>query len=466
MKKVTVTERTEMMRTFLYPVLTMALAALFMAACGDDGGTTETTAGISCEGDVCYLSGTITEDTTLTSDKQWVLRGGVFIGDDINRTVLTINPGTTIYGEASTIGMLVIRRGSKIMAEGTAEAPIVFTSAQNDGSRSRGDWGGLIINGRAPVNGCGDDDMTDGYCESLGEGGTGYYGGDDPDDNSGVLRYVRVEFAGHILSPDNELNGIAFQGVGRNTTVEYIQVHMNKDDGVEFFGGTVNVKHVLITGPADDCFDWTDGWTGKAQFVVLQQYDDAGDQGIEADNNGEDNAATPRSHPTLANFTIIGSPDSEFSDLGILLREGTAANLYNFIVTGFNEACLDIDHDTTFTVSGAPGSLTGDLTMESSIVSCATNYKMNDEKDEDENPITDPWSVETWYTGQNGNQAADPQLGAPYNFTAPDFTPQSGSPALSGASAPGDSFFDTVSFIGGVDPASDWTGGWTIQSMN
>ncbi len=451
---------------FLLSILVFSL--LFVTACGgdDDDETGVTGDNGDCEGNVCYLSGTITENMTLTPDKQWVLRGGVFIGNDIDETILTIQPGTTVYGEASTIGMLVIRRGSKLMAEGTATAPIVFTSAQQDGSRARGDWGGLIINGRAPINGCEEEDSTDGVCEALGEGGTGYYGGSNPDDNSGVLRYVRVEFAGHILSPDNELNGIAFQGVGRGTTVEYIQVHMNKDDGVEFFGGTAEAKYILVTGAADDAFDWTDGWTGKAQFVLLQQYDGTGDQGIEADNNGEDNAATPRSHPTLANFTIVGSPDSEASDLGILLREGTAANLYNFIVVGFNDACLDIDHEETFTISGTPDSLTGDVTMESSIISCATNYKMNDEEDEEENKIDDPWSLEDWFTGQTGNQATDPMLTTPYDEAAPDFTPASGSPALSGATFPSDDFFEQVDYLGGVDPQSDWTEGWTTHAAN
>jgi hypothetical protein len=454
-------------------IVILTLLVLSFTACGDSSNADETDGDSNtdgdavgdCEGDVCYLSGTYTDDITLTPDIQWVLRGGVFIGDDENETILTIEPGTTIYGETSTVGMLSIRRGSKIMAEGTKDAPIVFTSSKEEGDRSRGDWGGVIINGRAPINSCGEADETK-ACEALGEGGTGYYGGNDPDDNSGVLRYVRVEFAGRILSPDNELNGIAFQGVGRGTSVDFVQVHMNKDDGIEFFGGTAEVKHVLITGPADDCFDWTDGWQGKAQFVVLQQYSDAGDQGIEADNNAEDNEATPRAMPTLANFTIIGSPDSEFSDLGILLREGTGANLYNVIIQGFNEACLDIDNSATFAFSGAPGSLTGNVTMENSLASCATNYKMNDEKDENEDTITDPWSLEEWFTSQDGNQASDPMLGDPYNTTAPQFIPNSGSPALIGSILPSDSFFNQVDFIGGVDPSDDWTKGWTISAQN
>jgi hypothetical protein len=174
--------------------------------------------------------------------------------------------------------MLVVRRSSQIIARGTAALPIIFSSSKLDGERARGDWGGLIINGRSTINSCAG---GTGVCEAFGEGGTGFYGGDDEADNSGVLEYVRVEFAGTLISPDNELNGIAFQGVGSGTTVDHIQVHMNADDGVEFFGGTVNVKHVLVTGVGDDSMDWTDGWRGRAQHIVLQQYDDGGDQGID-----------------------------------------------------------------------------------------------------------------------------------------------------------------------------------------
>ncbi len=278
-----------------------------LVGCGDkdEAGTGASAGGVACDGGVCVLSGVITEDLTLTADTDWLLRGGVFIGDDENPTTLTIEAGTTVYGETSTDGMLVIRRSSRIMAEGSADAPIVFTSSKEAGTRARGDWGGLIINGRAPVNSCGGDYEGD-YCEAYGEGGTGWYGGADAGDSSGVLRYVRVEFAGTLISPENELNGIAFQGVGSGTEVDYVQVHMNADDGIEFFGGTAQVKHVLVTGVGDDMLDWTDGWQGKAQFVVLQQFADAGDNGIEADNNGDDNEASPRSNPTLSHITIIG----------------------------------------------------------------------------------------------------------------------------------------------------------------
>ncbi|MGM0577441.1 MAG: hypothetical protein ACQEXJ_17080 [Myxococcota bacterium] len=420
----------------------------------DDAGTCTVEAPQSCP---------IVENFTMTADKQWLLQGGVFVGDDIEETVLTIEPDTTVYGETSSKAFLTIRRGSRIVADGTATAPIVFTSSKAEGSRARGDWGGVVLNGRAPVNGC-----NTPPCEAEGEGGSGLYGGDDPLDDSGVLRYVRVEFAGHPITEDNELNGIAFQGVGAGTTIDHVQIHMAADDGIEFFGGTAEWKHVLTTGISDDNLDWTDGWQGKGQFFVAQQYADAGDNGIEADNNGENNAATPRSQPTLANLTLIGVPSSNNSDLGILLREGTGANIYNAIVTGWNDACFDVDHSETFAnaVDG-DGMLTGDLTIESSIVSCDTAFEMGDEEDADGNPVQDPWSVEEFFTSMNpGNEVTDPMLQDPMNTAAPDVRPADGSPARTGATVPQDPFFEAVDFIGGVDPDDDWTAGWTTSARN
>ncbi len=224
---------------------------------------------------VRVIRGRFTSDVSLTADTHWVLRGAVFIGaaDGTSPARLTIAAGTRIIGETATRGSLVIERGAQIIANGTAAAPIVMTSDQPVGRRFRGDWGGLIINGNAPLN------LPGG--QAIGEGATGIYGGTNPTDNSGVLRYVRVEFAGIEFSPDNELNGIAFQGVGSGTTVENIQIHYNKDDGIEMFGGTVNIKRVLLTNIGDDSIDWTWGWTGKLQFAIAQQRGDDTDQGID-----------------------------------------------------------------------------------------------------------------------------------------------------------------------------------------
>jgi hypothetical protein len=250
---------------------------------------------------VRVIRGRFTSDVTLTNDTYWVLRGAVFIGEPAR---LIIPAGTRLIGETATRGTLVIERGAQIFANGTAAAPVVMTSDQPVGRRFRGDWGGLVINGRAPLN------LPGGT--AIGEGSTGVYGGTNPADNSGVLRYVRVEFAGIEFSPDNELNGIAFQAVGSGTIVEHIQVHYNKDDGIEMFGGTVNIKWVVLTNIGDDNIDWTWGWTGKLQFAVVQQRGDDTDQGIEADNHSTQQNLLPRSAPTLYNVTLVGDPTTEF----------------------------------------------------------------------------------------------------------------------------------------------------------
>jgi hypothetical protein len=407
-----------------------------------------------CSEGFCVLTGTITKDLTLTADKEWVLRGGVFIGNDADETVLTIEPGTIVYGESSTKGFLTITRASKLVAEGTADAPIVFTSSKEEGQRARGDWGGLIINGRAPVNGC-----NEAPCESFGEGGTGYYGGSNDADSSGVLKFVRVEFAGNLISPDNELNGIAFQGVGSGTVVDTIQVHMAADDCIEFFGGTVSVKRVLCTGIADDNLDFTDGWVGNLQFLVAQQFDDAGDNGIEADNNAENNASLPRSSPTISNITLLGAPGSSFADTGILLREGTGAFIANAIVAGFGEGCLDVDHAETFANgTDGQGGLSGNLVIEHSIFDC-TPLVVDDE--DDVFAMTD--FIQTM---NEGNTVGDPTLTAPFEAGEADYRPAGGSPALQGARIPSDAFFEIVTFKGGVDPNNDWTAGWTIRARN
>ena len=186
---------------------------------------------------VAILEGSITGERTLSTGNDYLLRGAVFVQDG---ATLRIEAGTTIYGEGASTGALVVAQGGTLMAEGTADNPIVFTSDALPGQHQRGQWGGLIINGRAPTN----------QGITQGEGNTGAFGGNDPNDSSGVIRYVRVEWAGIEFSPDNELNGIAFQGVGSGTVVEHVQVHFNQDDGIEMFGGTVNIKYALVTGRA------------------------------------------------------------------------------------------------------------------------------------------------------------------------------------------------------------------------
>lgn len=396
---------------------------------------------------VRVIRGRFTSAVTLESRYHYVLRGAVFIG---RGGTLNIQAGTRIVGEFATLGTLVIAQGGRINAVGTASAPIVFTSDQPVGQRGRGDWGGLIINGEAPIN------IPGGI--GLGEGDTGRYGGTNPDDNSGTLRYVRVEHAGIEFSPDNELNGIAFQGVGRGTVVDYVQISFNKDDGIEMFGGTADIKHVVLTGIGDDSLDWTFGWSGRAQFVIAHQRGDDADNGIEADNNGNNNDLLPRSNPTLYNLTFIGDPDSAEggeSDDGFLIREGTAGTLRNFIVIGFKEYGVNIDHTATIAqaTSGALSFGNG-IVFNNGLISSRTNLD----------------SAAAPFLGSNATirvgGANDPGLIDPYNHSAPNYRPASTTSlamTLAPATPPNDGFFEIAQYIGalGPDPAQDWTLGWT-----
>jgi len=453
----------------------LTFTLLFFSACegtdgdnddGSNGGGSESDLevaehpNVECTEDgetsICTIQGgDITEDLTLpnTDGVQYRLGGKVFVGDGESGTTLTVEPGVTIFaqsGSVSDLAFLSVRRNASIDAEGTADQPIVFTSSQSEGDRARGDWGGLIVNGKAPLN-IGD--------TGRGEGGTGEFGGSNPEDSSGTLKYVRVEFAGALITEEEELNGIAFQGVGSGTTIDYIQVHENSDDGVEFFGGTANAKHLVLTGIGDDSLDWTDGWQGNLQHVVIQQYDDQADRGIEADNLEADNDATPRSKPVISNMTVVGS--SAGSE-GVLLRRGTGAQLWNTIVTNAGGPCVDLDSQATFenAVDGN-GEFNGNLAIKNSIVddgSCATDFA------DDEEEFTPPFTVEEWFTGDDSNQLADPAIKSPTSIEDPNFQVESGSPADASSQQPEGSFFDDTAYIGGVGPDGEWARGWTIAT--
>ncbi len=386
----------------------------------------------------------------LSSDKTWVLQGGVFIGgDNKDQGVLTIEAGTKIVGKSGA-DFLVISRGSKIFAEGTKEAPIVMTTG-NTGNTDRGQWGGLVLNGNAPINTCGTYSAAS-PCEATGEGpgarGTGVYGGNNPADNSGVLKYVRVEFAGFEVSPDNELNGIAFQGVGSGTLVDYIQVHKNSDDGIEFFGGTVDVKHVLLTGNKDDSMDWTSGWVGRAQFVIIDQFDDAANNGIEADNLKSPMDATPRSNPILSNFTILGTVGAAAKGgSSLLLRKGSGVEVNNSIFQTAKKGCLDIDDQATAD--------SGEALFIGNFINCDRAF----EQEQGES-----WNTADFFTATDFNELTDPMLSG--------YTPEAGSPAVDlGDVTPfgprHGTWFTAVDFAGAVKDANDtWYKGWTTLARD
>ncbi len=401
---------------------------------------------------VVVVTGDVLGTESWVNTRYYVLRGAVFVRSG---STLNIQAGTTIIGESGSVGTLIVERGGRINALGTEQAPIVFTSDQPAGRRNRGDWGGIIINGRAPVN------LEGG--EGAGEGDTGVYGGTDPNDNSGVLRYVRVEFSGIEFSPDNELNGIAFQGVGRGTTVDYVQAHMSRDDAIEFFGGTVDMKHSVMSNAADDSLDWTFGWTGRVQFAAITQRGDDADNGIEADDNEFNNNALPRSNPQIYNITLCGDPDRNEggeSPRGANLRRGTAFTLRNFLVTGFKTVGFQIETSNTAT--------TGQVDNGTSQMGAGVAWGI---------PTPMHASVMTYvnsgrFPGVRVNQEPGLSTTACANHAAPNFQPSSVASLAGGQLAPiqppSDGFFEPVTFIGAVPPApaKNWMDGWTSFPQN
>ncbi len=404
---------------------------------GAGGDDVTTTTGdpnaIVCSDGLAVLSGTYTADLVIGPSvcDAFLLQGGVFIGEDAGNSgvTLTIEPGTIIYGDPATAGFLAIQQGSFIQANGTADAPIVFTSAQAEGNRARSDWGGLIVNGYAPINDCSDGTGEVAGCTAQAEGDAGTYGGDDPADSSGSITYTRIEFGGTEISPENEVNGIALQGVGSGTTLSHIQVHMNKDDGIEFFGGTANADHLVITGAGDDSLDWTSGWTGTVSHVCIQHYDDDGDRGIEAENNGEENEALPRSFPTISYVSLIGAGTER---TGMTIREGTAVSLSYVAAAGFDKGCLDVDGDATYAQLDS-----GNISITDSVLGCGDkNFKVDkDDSGAIEEPLDE--TLGTWWSEQ-GNDT----LGS-LSFTG---------------------FEANIGGVGCIPDGEDWTAGWTISA--
>ena len=400
------------------------------------------------DGAFCVLGGddvnTITESLTIgpVKDKRWVLEGRVIVGEDVGgaaapdatkkSATLTVLPGTVIEGENAKLSYLVISRGSKLIANGTKEQPIVFTALADE--KAPESWGGIAINGRARAT-CGT------TCQSEGEAGS--FGGPDDEDDSGSLKYVRVEWAGYEFSLGNELNGIAFNAVGDKTVVDYVQVHYNGDDGIEMFGGTVNIKHAVLAGNGDDNIDWQLGWRGKLQHAVVLLAPGRGERGIEADNAEGNADQEPISNPTLANLTILRT-DATPGD-GIHLRRGTKGALHSVLVQGF-VSCLNVTAD-------AQARLPADLTIAGSRIGCTTNF-------------ANAPSGTNFFAVDTSNQEVEPatllaELQS-VSITDPDFRLKPGSALLTGGSkVAGDAFFDQVDYIGAFDDTTDWTAGWT-----
>lgn len=291
------------------------------------------------------LSGDIKGSVTLSNKKIYGLKGIVFVQDG---GVLRIEPGTVILGEVGNTSAICVNRGGKIYANGTPDKPIVMTSGAAPGQRDRGDWGGLLIMGRAKTN-LGEAQIEGGISDGPDKKINGWYGGNDDDDSSGVLRYVRIEFAGIAESPDNELNSLTLGAVGRRTVIEYVQCSYGGDDSFEWFGGTVNHKYLIAYNGLDDDFDSDNGYRGKVQFGLTVRFPDIADQSnseaFESDNDSKASEREPFTMPVFSNMTVIGPFADMKWELGkevnpkyltaVQTRRNSRQSIYNSVFLGW-----------------------------------------------------------------------------------------------------------------------------------
>lgn len=368
------------------------------------------------------LTGNITADATLAEGASYKLSGGLHVKAG---ATLHIGPGVELVAVDDEVSdYILVEQGAKIDAQGTVSKPIVMTSELKEA----GAWGGIHICGRAHTNaGTG----------VLSEIGNAPYGGSDDADNSGTLRYIRLEYTGFALDEEHEANGVSFYGVGNGTTVEYLQAYKGSDDGFEFFGGSVNVKHLVVTSCSDDSFDWTEGWNGKGQFLVAYQEAESTlgydcDCLMECDNNGNNAAATPVAHPVLANVTLVGN-NSENGTLGVRLRAGTEVELYNAIVTG-KAKCIAVETPETensFSKAQNPSKL--EYVSMSTVLDSKQGIYTNDDF------VAGTGNATNYVNALTGKYVG----------------------TISGGKTFADSFFTAAAYKGAVPASDDWTAGWT-----
>ena len=433
---------------------------------GGGGGTSEN----------LVLSGKINTDRTLKAGNTYKLKGIVYV---VEGAKLTIEPGVIIQGEKTSRGTLVITRGTQILANGAVDKPIVFTS--DAATPAMGDWGGIVILGRAKTN------ATYNGVAGLGEieggvnnsEGLGLYGGADDNDNSGSLKYVRVEYAGYAYLPDKELNGITFGAVGRGTTVDYIQVSNAADDSYEWFGGTVDCKHLIAYKGLDDDWDMDNGFSGRIQFGISMRdsmlADISQSNGFEIDNDAGGSNLIPQTGAVFSNMTVIG-PRATLTNSGNSLfrrgmhtRRNSAVSIYNSIVMGWPmgwnlDGGLGTPTDLNYSAATPKAFLSNSILAGNNTqftytasASAPTGWTTTD--------------LQNYFNRAGaGNSSltnsSDVMLTAPFNHTgAPDWNPTSGSPALSGsdftAAKVNNSFFSSTTYRGACAQNDTWWKGWT-----
>jgi hypothetical protein len=399
-------------------------------------------------------NGAGTGTVTWTKDKEYVIEGFVFVNDG---QTLTIDPGTVVRfkaGEGENASALIVSRGGKIKAEGTADEPIIFTAESDDlilsvEKEKRGLWGGLIILGNAPINVKGGEAAIEGIPFSEPRG---VFGGPDENDDSGVLKYVSIRHGGTNIGDGNEINGLTLGGIGSKTIIDYVEIISNEDDGVEIFGGTVNLKHMVVSGCGDDAFDYDLGWTGNGQFWLAVQSKNLGDQIIEAGGGTEPVTGTPNSLPNIFNVTLVGNGNN---------GDGGCVRFFNY-AGGIlaNSVIVDDNHGILLEVTDAQHDsyvqwLQGKLVVKNNVfydVAAST-------------PAT-AFTLTGFYTTVQQNLWANSFVTSKNEFSNPNMDWENGDyipvPKIQGSMAlyP-DSWFQAVNFKGAFGE-SNWIEGWTL----
>ncbi|MEP6713231.1 MAG: hypothetical protein ABJA37_12475 [Ferruginibacter sp.] len=470
-----------MKKLFLYSIL-IAATAVSCRKIEVDGNTVVTPPPTGGGGtpENTILEGRITQNLTLKAANTYKLRGLVYV---TSGAILTIEPGTKIVGETGKTGGLIITRGTKIIADGTADKPIVFTS--ESATPQRGDWAGLVILGQAPTNssfngtqGVGAVEGGINNSDNLGLYGTPSTQGQNPADNSGILRYVRIEYAGYAFLPDNEINGLTFGGVGSGTVIDNVQVSYANDDSFEWFGGTVNCKHLIAYRGLDDDFDTDNGFNGKVQFGIGLRdsavADISNSEAFESDNDANGSSLLPQTNAVFSNMTVMGPKatlanvgNATYFKWGAQIRRNSSMSLFNSIIMGYPNG-LYID-----ATKGVPtdNNIPGSLLVQNTIISgCPVPVLFGRGTNVNvplvPNTMTD---IVNWFnTLAYGNSIyttnAEVGLTAPFNYTAPDFNPTAASVAVAGAAFTNPKVttgFTSVAYKGACAPGDTWWKTWT-----
>ncbi len=425
------------------------------------------------------LTSSITANTTWTRSNVYILDTKIFVESG---ATLTIEPGTVIKGRAKSnpadATALVITRGARINANGTVTAPIIFTAESDNLSTSnpnltesdRGLWGGVVILGRARINTVSGQGNVEGIATTDPRG---TYGGTDDDDNSGLLRYAQIKHSSAIVAPNVELNALTLAGVGRGTTIEYIDAYAANDDGVEFFGGTVNTKFMISSFNDDDNFDWDEGFRGKGQFWFAIGAPDKGNQAMEMDGGTTPEDGQPYAIPEIYNATLLGSGATSANSLssGLIFRDNSGGKLYNSIIHDYRTYAVRIETESAQSQDSAKRLAAGDLAITNNIFGSFGAGTTDATLFLSPNATTGGAVPATNYTADhikaNNRINTDPQLTgiSRTRNKGLDPRPAAGSPALTGAKTPpSDGFFAQTDYIGAFKTAN-WAKGWSAISQ-